>query len=87
MTGVGTQPPPLVLGDVLFADGGYSGGYKALDAATRRGALSVPDHRARRSPARPRPATSSSPRTSRGVVRAFGPSYLGPASDETLDLP
>jgi outer membrane protein assembly factor BamB len=32
-TGKGTQPPPLLLGDVLFAAGG-SGGWSALDAHT-----------------------------------------------------
>jgi outer membrane protein assembly factor BamB len=33
VTGSGTQPPPIVLGDVLFAAGG-SGGWSALDAKT-----------------------------------------------------
>ncbi|MHB8642913.1 MAG: outer membrane protein assembly factor BamB family protein [Gaiellaceae bacterium] len=33
VTGDGTQPPPLVLGDVVFAAGG-SGGWSALDATT-----------------------------------------------------
>src|SRR5437879_6703001 len=33
VTGSGTQPPPLVLGDVVFAAGGM-GGWSALDAKT-----------------------------------------------------
>lgn len=34
VVGRGTQPPPLVLGDVVFAAGGDTGGFAALDAAT-----------------------------------------------------
>jgi PQQ-like domain len=84
MTGVGTQPPPLVLGDVLFADGGYSGGYKALDAQTGDVLFSIET----------KGATFSGPSAAGnvvltgdfdGVVRAFGPSYLGTGSATTFD--
>lgn len=34
VTGQGTQPAPLVLGDVVFALGGETGGFTALDART-----------------------------------------------------
>jgi outer membrane protein assembly factor BamB len=86
VTGVGTQPPPLVLGDVLFADGGYSGGFKALDAATGDVLWTFPTT----------PATFAGPSAAgnlvltadfSGVVRAFGPSYFGAGSGETLNLP
>jgi outer membrane protein assembly factor BamB len=34
--GVGNQPPPLVVGDVVFGSGGDNGGYAALDARNGR---------------------------------------------------
>jgi outer membrane protein assembly factor BamB len=34
VTGRGTQPPPVLLGDVAFATGGSAGGYAALDVRT-----------------------------------------------------
>jgi hypothetical protein len=34
VTGVGTQPPPLILGDVVIAVGGFRGGFSALNALT-----------------------------------------------------
>jgi outer membrane protein assembly factor BamB len=34
--GQGQMPPPLVLGDVVFAAGGETGGYMALDGRTGR---------------------------------------------------
>jgi outer membrane protein assembly factor BamB len=86
VTGVGTQPPPLVLGDVLFADGGYGGGYKALSAATGDVLWSFPTTA----------QTFAGPSAAgnlvltadfSGVVRAFGPRYLGAASDTVLSLP
>ena len=86
MTGLGTQPPPLVLGDVLFADGGYSGGFKALDAVTGEVLFTF----ATNAPTFAGPsATGNLVLTAdfSGVVRAFGPSYLGPGATGTLDYP
>jgi outer membrane protein assembly factor BamB len=86
VTGVGTQPPPLVLGNVLIADGGYSGGYKALSAATGDVLWTFPTTA----------STFAGPSVAgnlvltadfSGVVRAFGPSYLGAASGTILSLP
>ena len=34
--GIGNQPPPLVIGDIVFATGGDAGGYFALAARTGR---------------------------------------------------
>ena len=86
VTGIGTQPPPLVLGDVLFADGGYAGGYKALDATTGAVLFSFET----------KAATFAGPAAAGnlvltadfdGVVRAFGPSYLGAGSTTVLSYP
>jgi PQQ-like domain len=86
VTGIGTQPPPLVLGDVLFADGGYSGGFKALDAVTGAALFSFAT----------KGATFAGPTAAGnlvltadfdGVVRVFGPSYFGPASTTTFSYP
>jgi outer membrane protein assembly factor BamB len=86
VTGIGTQPPPLVLGDVLFADGGYAGGFKALDAVNGDVLFSFET----------KAATFAGPTAAGnlvltadfdGVVRVFGPSYLGAGSTTTLDYP
>ncbi|MGZ4393818.1 MAG: outer membrane protein assembly factor BamB family protein [Gaiellaceae bacterium] len=86
VTGIGTQPPPLVLGDVLFADGGYSGGFKALDVTTGAVLFSFET----------KAATFAGPAAAGnlvltadfdGVVRAFGPSYLGAGSATVLSYP
>ncbi len=86
VTGVGTQPPPLVLGDIVFADGGYSGGYKALSALTGDVLWSFPTTA----------GTFAGPAASgnlvltadfAGVVRAFGPSYLGVGSQQLQTFP
>jgi len=86
VTGLGTQPPPLVLGDVLFADGGYAGGYKAIDAATGQVLYSFATTA----------QTFAGPSAAgnlvltgdfSGVVRAFGPGYLGPGSTTALNYP
>ena len=85
-TGIGTQPPPLVLGDVLFADGGYTGGYKALDARTGQVLFSFATAG----------QTFAGPTASGnlvltgdfdGVVRAFGPSWFGPGTSTVLSAP
>ena len=86
VTGIGTQPPPLVLGDVLFADGGYSGGYKALDAVTGAVLFTFPT----KAPTFAGPSAAGNlvlTADFAGVVRAFGPSYLGPGSTKTLNYP
>jgi outer membrane protein assembly factor BamB len=36
VVGVGSEPPPLVVGDVVLAAGGDGGGYTALAARTGR---------------------------------------------------
>ena len=36
VTGIGTQPPPLIIGDVVFTVGGSRGGFFALSAFTGR---------------------------------------------------
>jgi len=86
VTGIGTQPPPLVLGDVLFADGGFSGGFEALDATTGEVLFTFPT----------KAATFAGPSAAgnlvltadfSGVVRAFGPSYFGPGSSLTQSYP
>jgi outer membrane protein assembly factor BamB len=42
VVGLGTEPPPIVLGDVLFTAGGRGVGYAALDARTGRELWSFP---------------------------------------------
>ena len=86
VTGLGTQPPPLVLGKVLFADGGYSGGYKALDAATGAVLFSYDTT----DPTFAGPSADGNVVLTGdygGVVRAFGPGYLGPGTAKTVALP
>jgi outer membrane protein assembly factor BamB len=86
VTGVGTQPPPLVLGDVLVADGGYGGGYKALSAATGEVLWSFPTT----APTFAGPSAAGNlvlTADFSGVVRAFGPDYLGAGTDTILSLP
>ena len=86
VTGIGTQPPPLVLGDVLFADGGYAGGFTALDATNGDVLYTFPTE----APTFAGPAAAGNLVLTAdydGVVRAFGPSYLGAGSTETLSYP
>jgi PQQ-like domain len=72
-TGVGTQPPPLVVGDLVFAQGGIAGGLFALDGATGRVLWSFPADRTDASVA-PLIAAGNDlyAADSAGVVRAFG---------------
>lgn len=86
VTGIGTQPAPLVLGNVLFADGGDSGGFKAL-SATNGEVLFAFETKA---------STYAGPSAAgnlvltadvSGIVRVFGPSYLGPGSEQILTFP
>ncbi len=86
VTGTGTQPPPLVLGDVLFADGGYGGGYKTLDAVTGEVLSTFPTT----APTFAGPAAAGNlvlTADYAGVVRAFGPSWFGSSSTDTLSYP
>lgn len=86
VTGVGTQPAPLVAGDIVFATGGYSGGFKALDAETGAVLWSFPTG----APTLSGPSAAGNLVLAGdydGVVRAFGPSYLGTEVRELLQLP
>jgi outer membrane protein assembly factor BamB len=42
--GFGNEPPPLILGEVVFAPGGDAGGYTALAARTGRVLWRFPTH-------------------------------------------
>ncbi len=45
VTGRGTQPAPVVIRDVVFANGGFGGGYAALDARDGKTLWSFPTSR------------------------------------------
>jgi outer membrane protein assembly factor BamB len=48
--GFGNEPPPVVIGDVVFAAGGDAGGYVALAALTGRVLWRFPTHGSTYSP-------------------------------------
>jgi outer membrane protein assembly factor BamB len=74
--GRGTEPPPLVLGDALFAVGGFGGGYAVLDARTGRRLWSFATDGKTLAP----PIVVGNlvvTADDDGVVRVFGPPSLG----------
>jgi hypothetical protein len=79
VTGTGTQPAPVVLGDVVFAQGGFAGGYAALDARDGKTLWSFPTTAPTLAPSI---AIGNLVVTadSSGTVRVFGPPSLRGAS-------